>query len=63
MRRPFALLAGFVTGILLSGILVAVLMATLPDAWRNERLVWGSSLALIGASVLGAFVMSRGAPD
>jgi hypothetical protein len=63
MRRPFALLVGLIVGVVLSGILVAALMATLPDAWRTERVVWASSLGLVGASVLAAFVMSRGAPD
>jgi cytochrome c biogenesis protein CcdA len=63
MRRSLALLVGAIVGMVLAGVMVAALMAMLPENWRTERVVWGSSCALVGVTLLAAFVLSRGAPD
>ena len=59
MTRFFALLAGLAVGIVTAGLAVGLLLPQLPDPWRSERLVWGGSLACIGASLVVAFVVSR----
>ena len=59
MTRFIALLAGLAVGVVTAGLAMGLLMPQLPDDWRSERLVWGGSLACIGASLLLAFVVSR----
>jgi len=62
MRLPFALLLGLGVGVLLAGVLAAVQLAVLPDAWRTERVVTTSSLAMVVVCVLAGVVWCRDAP-
>jgi hypothetical protein len=63
MRQGFALLLGLGVGVLLAGLLVAVQLVLLPESWRTERVVGISSVAMMVACVLAAFVWSRDAQD
>jgi hypothetical protein len=59
MPRPFLVLLGLAVGLLLAGILAAVQLVLLPEAWRTQRVVGASSLLLVGACVAAALAVSR----
>jgi hypothetical protein len=59
MGRARALLIGLVAGILLSGIVVALLLPRVPDTWRSAPLVWVSAATVVAICVGAATMLSR----
>lgn len=59
MARTGVIAIGAVCGVLVAGLVVALVLPLGPDGLRNPPIVWGMSAIVVGLSIGAALLASR----